>query len=58
MAVSRTAATTNPIGGEMTSEVNCLLNADHLMALRLPTEATPEPTRPPISACVELLGRP
>src|SRR3979490_60580 len=56
--VTRIAAITKPSTGEMTSEVSCLVNDAHLTAEKLPTDAIPAPTRPPIKAWVELLGSP
>jgi len=56
--VTSTAAITKPSSGETTSEVICLLNDAHLTAEKLPTDATPAPTRPPMTAWVELLGSP
>src|SRR6202165_1776934 len=58
MSVTRIAAITKPRSGEITSEVSCFVNDDQRTAEKLPIEATPAPTRPPIRAWVELLGSP
>src|SRR5437764_5792496 len=52
------AATARPTGGEVTSARICLPSDDHLTPSNPPAAAMPAPTSPPMSACVELLGRP
>src|SRR5205823_4681478 len=47
-----------PIGGEMTRLATCLTSADHWTPPSPPAAATPAPHKPPINACVELLGSP
>src|SRR6266550_5213197 len=58
MAMEKMAAAKNPTGGEMTRLVTCLPSADHLTPPHPPAAAIPAPHSPPISAWVELLGRP
>src|SRR5262245_19195802 len=52
------AATAKPSGGEMTSHVTTLATAPQLTPPNPPSAAIAAPTRPPMNACVELLGRP
>src|SRR5437773_1127786 len=56
--VAKIPAAMNPRGGEITRLATCLPSADHLTPSRPCAAAMPAPQRPPIRACVELLGRP
>src|SRR6202165_5596912 len=56
--IEKMAAAKNPTGGEMTRLVTCLARADHCTPFKPPAAAMPDPHNPPISAWVELLGRP
>src|SRR5213593_5261461 len=56
--MAKAAAATKPRGGEITRLATCLASADHLTPAKPCAAATPAPHRPPISACVELLGSP
>ena len=56
--MANTPAAMKPSGGEITRLASCLPRADHLTPLKPCAAAMPAPQRPPISACVELLGRP
>src|SRR6266508_4581091 len=56
--IANTAATMKPTGGEMTRLATCLPRADHFTPSRPCPAAIPAPQRPPMSAWVELLGKP
>src|SRR5438094_520622 len=56
--VAKIPAAMKPRGGETTRLATCLPNAGHLTPSRPCADAMPAPHRPPIRACVELLGRP
>src|ERR1051326_2012703 len=54
----KTAPAMKPTGGEMTRLATCLPSALHLTPPRARAAPMPAPQRPPMSACVELLGKP
>src|SRR6267143_1759603 len=56
--IANSAAAKKPKGGEIARLATCLPSDDHLTPPRPPAAAMPAPHRPPMSAWVELLGRP
>src|SRR5690348_7241382 len=54
----KAAPTAKPSGGEMSSHVTTLTTTAQLTPPSPPSAAIAAPTRPPMNACVELLGRP
>ena len=54
----KTPAARNPAGGDVTRPITIVPSWLQRTPAQPPAAAMPAPTSPPISACVELLGRP